>query len=153
MELCPSESWAWRWHSCLTCRDPSSAKCAGTQTASAAGVMALSESFFKPLVPGNQETSLVSLSPSLHPFRHLEGSLAWVLLYCLVHQAHRGPPLPPPAGVLFCSLGASITERSTLGGVLQFSVSCIWWASLSLYCSAASAGKWGKRGYGDGSTP
>ena len=35
----------------------------GTQTASAAGVMALSESFFEPLVADNQKASLASLSP------------------------------------------------------------------------------------------
>ena len=61
----------------MACGDPGSAKCAGTRTASAAGVMALSESFFKPLVVGDQKDSLASLSPYLYPFRHLEGSLAW----------------------------------------------------------------------------
>ena len=35
------------------------------------------QSFFEPLVAGNQNTSLASLSPQLRPFRHLEGSLAW----------------------------------------------------------------------------
>ena len=45
-QLCPSESWVWKWHSCLACRDPGSAKCAGTRTASATGIMALSEFFF-----------------------------------------------------------------------------------------------------------
>ena len=45
MSLCPSESWAWRWRSCLACRVPGSTKCAGTWTAYNAGVMALSESF------------------------------------------------------------------------------------------------------------
>ena len=34
----------------------------GTQTGSAAGVMALSESVFEPLVAGDQKASLVSLS-------------------------------------------------------------------------------------------
>ena len=38
------------------------AKCAGTQTDSATGVMALSESFFEPLVAGEQKASLASLS-------------------------------------------------------------------------------------------
>ena len=42
--------------------DPGSANCAGTQTASAAGVMVLSESFFEPLVAGDWKTSLASLS-------------------------------------------------------------------------------------------
>ena len=27
--LCLSESWAWRWHSCLACGDPDGGKCAG----------------------------------------------------------------------------------------------------------------------------
>ena len=58
----------------MACGDPSGAKCAGTRTASAAGGVALSESFFKPLIAGNQKASL---SPQLCPFRHLEGSLAW----------------------------------------------------------------------------
>ena len=54
-----------------------STKCAGTWTASTTGVMALSESFFKCLIAGNQMASLASLSQLLRPFRHLEGSLAW----------------------------------------------------------------------------
>ena len=41
-QLCPSESWAWNWHSCLACGDHSGTKCAGTWIASATGVMALS---------------------------------------------------------------------------------------------------------------
>ena len=31
-QLCPCESWAWRWCNCLACGDPGGAKCAGTQT-------------------------------------------------------------------------------------------------------------------------
>ena len=46
----------------MVCRDPGIAKCAGTRTASAAGVMALSESFFEPLAAGDQKASLASLS-------------------------------------------------------------------------------------------
>ena len=56
--------------------DPGGTKCARTWTTSATGVMALSESFFEPLVAGDQKASLTSLSPELSPFRHLEGSLA-----------------------------------------------------------------------------
>ena len=75
----------------MACRDPGGAKCAGTRTASAAGVMALSESFFKPLVAGNQKASLafsIALPiqaltglPCLGSFsvvlcvRHIEGAL------------------------------------------------------------------------------
>ena len=59
--------------------------------------MALPESFLEPLVAGDQMASLASLSPWLHLFRHLEGSLAW------------GPSL------LFSTSG---TLRGTLGGVL-----------------------------------
>ena len=56
-------------------RDPGSAKCAGTRSASVAGVLALSESFFEPLVAGDKKTSLASISPLLRPFRHLRGLL------------------------------------------------------------------------------
>ena len=42
---------------------PDGANCAGPWTVSATGVMALSESFFEPLVAGDQKASLASLSP------------------------------------------------------------------------------------------
>ena len=32
--------------------------------------------FFEPLASGDQKVSLASLSPSLHPIRHLDGFLA-----------------------------------------------------------------------------
>ena len=35
------------------------------------------QSLFQPLVPGKQKASWASLSLEPHPFRHLEGSLAW----------------------------------------------------------------------------
>ena len=72
--------------------------------------MALSETFFKPLVAGNQMASLASLSlalliqalrglPCLGFFsivqwiRHIEGApLAGLLLCRLVHQALKGAP-------------------------------------------------------------
>ena len=37
--------------------------CAGTWTASATSIIALSESFFEPLAAGDQKASLASLSP------------------------------------------------------------------------------------------
>ena len=47
----------------LVClQGPGGAKCAGTQTAPGARVMALSESFFEPLVACDQKASLASLS-------------------------------------------------------------------------------------------
>ena len=78
--------------SCLAGRGPGRAKCSGTQTASATGVMALSESFFKLLVAGNQKPSLASLSLYLCPFRHLESPMPGVLLCCFGSQAYRGAP-------------------------------------------------------------
>ena len=59
--LCPSESWAWRWRSCLACREPGGAKYAGTRTSSTAVVMALS--FFPASCSCDQKGSLASLSP------------------------------------------------------------------------------------------
>ena len=63
--------------SCLVCGDPGGTNCSGTWTATAAGVMALTESLFEPLEAGDQKASLASLSQCLHLFRHLEGSLIW----------------------------------------------------------------------------
>ena len=53
--------------------DPGSAKCAGTRTASVAGVMVLSVSFFEPLVADDQKASLASLSLYLCPVQALRG--------------------------------------------------------------------------------
>ena len=46
----------------MACEDTVDAKCAGTWTVSAAGVVVQSESFFEPLVVGDQKASLASLS-------------------------------------------------------------------------------------------
>ena len=62
-QLCPSESWVWRWRSCLACGVAGDSKRAGTRTASATGVMVLAEFFSKPLVAGNQKAYLASLCP------------------------------------------------------------------------------------------
>ena len=64
------------WHSFLACGDTGGAKYAGTWAASAVEVMAISVSFFEPLVAGDQKASLASLSVYLCLPRHLEGSLA-----------------------------------------------------------------------------
>ena len=56
--------------------DPGGTKCAGIWIASAAGVMALSESFFEPLVAGDQKASLASFSIAA-PIQALRG------LHCL----------------------------------------------------------------------
>ena len=69
--------WQWRWHSCQGRGDPDAAKCAGTWTASATGVMALSESFFWASGSWWSEGSLASFPLQLCLFKHLEGSLAW----------------------------------------------------------------------------
>ena len=98
-QLCPSESWVWRWWNCLACGGPGCTKCAGHGHNSCAPVMALSETFFKTLVAGNEKASFTSLSLYLCPFGHLEGSLAWGPSLLLVHQTHRGGPL---AGFLLC---------------------------------------------------
>ena len=92
-QLYPSESWAWTWRSCLAFRDSGSTKCAATWTASAAGVKALSESFFEPLVAGDQKASLGSLSLELCPFRHWGPSLLF---------GASGSREAPLAGVLVC---------------------------------------------------
>ena len=97
----------------MACGDPGSTKCAGTWTASTAGVMAPSVSFIEPLVAGDQKASLASLSLQLCPFRHLEGILPGVLLCCSACQAHRGAPLD---GVLLCRLVCQALKGAPLVG-------------------------------------
>ena len=88
------------------------------------------ESFFEPLVAGDQKASLASLSSYLCQFRHLEGSLAWGPSLLFRHQAHRGAPL---VGVLLCRMAhQSLKGAPWWGSTPQFSVSGIWWASLSI---------------------
>ena len=139
----------------MACGDPGGAKRAGTQTASDAGVMTLSESFLEPLVPGDQKASgqsssmappvqalrglpcLGSLSVVLQ-IRHIEGPPGWgptlvqwgpSLLFC---RSHRGAPWLGSYSVVQCL-------RHLMGQ--------------TLYCSAADAGMWGERGHGAGFTP
>ena len=74
-----------------------------------------------------------------------------------MHQPHRGPPSRchtlPQGGVLFCK-----SAHEALKGALRVGSSsvvpclrCL--MGQSLYCSAAHAGVWAERGYGDGSIP
>ena len=130
-QLCPSEGWTWRWRSCLACRDPGSAKCAGTWTASATGVMALSESFSEPLVFGDQKASLASFSiaPPIQALRRVP--LPGVLPCCSGHQSLQGAPW----------VGSYSVVQSIKCFMCQ-----------PLCCSGANAGMWRERGYGDGST-
>ena len=111
-QLCPSESWVWRWHSSLSCGDPGDAKCAGTGTASATAVMALSEFFFRASCSWQSEglfgqpssialpiqtfrglPCLVSFSAVWH-IRHIEGPL-WLGSYPVVQGIRHvvGQPL------------------------------------------------------------
>ena len=47
----------------LGLQDPGGVQCAATQTLFAAGIMALSKSFFEPLVAGDQKASWASPFP------------------------------------------------------------------------------------------
>ena len=49
----------------MACGDPAGTKCAGTRTASTTGIMALSESFPKPLVASDQKGSGQFISAAL----------------------------------------------------------------------------------------
>ena len=64
----------------MASRDPGGTKCSETWTASTAGVMALSESFLKPLVNGDQKAPLAGVSPYLRLYRRSESLLLGVLL-------------------------------------------------------------------------
>ena len=56
----------------MACGDPGGVKSAGTRTATATGVMAPAESFFKPLVAGGQKIALAfSIAPPVQALRGL----------------------------------------------------------------------------------
>ena len=143
--LCPSEGWAWRRCSCLACRDPGGAKCAGTQTSSTIGVMALSVifwascSWWSEFLFGQSFSTALPIQalrglPCLESIsivqcvRHIEGSL-WLRSYsvdqCIRHlKGH-------PGGVLLCS---SVHQVFDGPASLLFSCQCwhvgreeLWW--------------------------
>ena len=151
----------------MACGDSSGAKYSGTWTASAAGVMALSESFIELLVAGDQKASLpvfLCSSTCSGPWR---APLPGVLICCSAHKTHRHPP----AGVLLCrSMCWALKGVPWLGSYsvvqpIRHIEGAPWLGSHSvvqfvrhlvgqtLYCSAANDGMLGERGYGDGSSP
>ena len=112
-QLCPSESWAWRWCSCLACGDPGSAKCAGTRTASATGVMTLS-AFFQASYSWWSEGLFGQSFLVAPPVQALGGlPCLGVVLCSSAHQSLKGapwvgllsvvrcPPFDGPASLLF----------------------------------------------------
>ena len=144
-QLRPSEGWAWGWRGCLACGGK---KCAGTRTASAPGVMPHQGLFSQTLVAGNQKASLAVFLHSSAYSGTYRAPLPGVLLCHSKHQAHRGAPL---AGVLLCRWAHQALKGAAWWGPTL--VQCVrLLMGQPLYCSAANAGVWGERGYGDGST-
>ena len=149
-QLCPSESWAWKWCSCLACGDPGGTKCAGTRTASVTGVTALSVFFqasFNWLSEGlfGQSFSVAPPFEALRVFPFLES-------FSVVQRVRHieGPPL---AGILLCKLVGQTLKRVSWVGSYSV-VQCIRrLMGQPVYCSAAYAHKWRERGYDAGSTP
>ena len=117
----------------MACGDPGGAKCAG--------VIALSESFFEPLVAGYQMASDQSFSEDL-PIPALRGlPCCGVLLCCSAHQAHRGAPW-----LGSFSLDRHIRHLQGHPGWGPCVVQCIrHLMGQPLYCSAADAGVWRER--------
>ena len=160
-------SWAWRWHSCLACRDAGGVKCGGTRTASLARVMALSV-FFQAACSWWSEGLLglsFSIAPSLQalkglPYlrsfsgvlsiRHIEGA-PWLVCYSVDwHSKHLWGTL---GEVLLCSLVQQSLKGAPRVGSYSVVQCVMCLMGQTLCCSATSAGEWGERGYGDSSTP
>ena len=77
----------------MGCRDSGGATCTGTHTASATGVMALSESFFDRLVAGYQKASLAqsfSIAPPIQALRGLPCLGSFSIVQYIRHI--EGPP-------------------------------------------------------------
>jgi len=113
--------------------------------------MSLSESFFWASCSWRSKGLFghsLSVAPPVQALRGLPclGSF----FCCSVCQAHRGALL---AGILVCRLAPLALKVAP--GVGSYSVvQCVRrLMGQPLYCSAADAGVWGERGYGDGSIP
>ena len=78
----------------MACKESSGAKCAGSQTASTSGFIALAESFFEPLVAGDQKASLASLFSIATPVQALRGlpCLGSFSVVQLVRHIEGSPP-------------------------------------------------------------
>ena len=125
-QLCPSESWEWRWNICLACGNPGCTKCAGTWTASTARVLALLVFFLA-------SCQFFSIAP---PFSHLEDSLAWGPSVVWRIRHIEGP-------LLWKSVPQALKGATRVGfySVVQYIRHLM---GLTLYCSAADAGSVGK---------
>ena len=73
-----------------------------------------------------------------------------VLLCCSMCQAHRGVLL---AGILLCRSACQALKGAPWVGNYSVVLGIRHLLGQPLYCSAANAGVWGKRGYGDGPAP
>ena len=136
----------------MVCRDPGSAKCAGTQIASLKELWHYQSLFrascFRASCSWQSDLFGQSFSVAL-PIQALRGLPcpgSFSVVWCI--RDIEGDPL---AGVLLCSL----VHQSLKGApyVRSYSVvQCIrHLMGQPLYCSAANAGMWGERGYDDGS--
>ena len=104
----------------MACGDPGGEECAGTQTGSVAGVMTLSESFFRASCSWGLEDlsgQSFSVDPPVRAFRGFpclgsfsvvlsvsrrEGPPTWVLLCSLAHQSLKGAPWVGSCSVVQC---------------------------------------------------
>ena len=153
-QLCPSESWAWRWCTCLACRDPGDAR-----------VFRNTDCFhsrsYGPISYGPifswascswQSEGLFGQSFSIaSPVQALRGNPC--LRFFSVVQCIRHIEGLPLTGVLLCrSVDQALKWAPWVGSYSV--VQCVWHLmGQPLYCSAADAGMWRERGHGDGSTP
>ena len=98
--LCPSGGWAWRWCNYLGCQNPGGANCAGTWNASAAGVMALSESFFWASCSWWSEGLFgqsFSIVPPVQALRGLPCLGTFSVVRCIRHIDSQSTPQTSPA--------------------------------------------------------
>ena len=133
----------------MTCGDPGSTKCARTRTACAAGAWPYQNLFPTSCSWWSGGLFVQSFSIAF-PFQSLWGLPCLGSFSVVWHIRHtEGAPLDR---LLLCRLA----HQSLKGAQWVGSCSVVQWVrhlmDQPLYCSAADAGLWGERGYGDGST-
>ena len=134
-QLCPSESWAWRWYSCLACRDTN---CLRSRSYGPT-------EFFRASYTWRWEGLFGQSFSVAPPVQALRGILCQGS-FCVARYIRHIEGLPPPRRSAHQALKGArwVGSYSVVQSVRRLMV--------SLY-SAAGAGVWRERGYGDGSTP
>ena len=127
-QLCPSESWVWKWCSCLPCGDHGGAKCAVTADCLHHRSYGPIRVFFRASCNSWSEGLFgqsFSVALPIQPLRGLPCLGSFSVVWCIRHIEEA-----PLARVLLCTLGWVLlcsSMRQAFDGPASLLFSCQWW--------------------------